>query len=152
MGFVSDQLANGRRFRLVNVYDDYSRECVLRVVDTTISGQRVARAIDQLSRPLHKTIVRDNWPEFTCKGMFFWAKRVGVKLRFIQPGKPTQNAYIESFNGKFRDECLNEHWFQTLAHARAIIQAWRKDHNEQRPHSMLGYQLPAEVAKQLRKS
>ena len=102
MDFVSDQLANGRRFRVLNVVDDFSRECVLQVVDTSISGQRVARALDQLDRLLPKTIVVDNGPEFTSKAMFFWAKRAKVKLHFIQSGKPTQNAFVESFNGKFR--------------------------------------------------
>ena len=79
-----------------------------------------------------------------------WAYENNVQLKLVQPGKPTQNAYIESFNGEFRDECLNEHWFQSLAHARVIIQTWRKDYNEQRPHSMLGYKTPAEAAEQLR--
>ena len=152
MDFVSDQLANGRRFRVLNVADDYSRECVQQVVDFSISGQRLARELDRLAahRPLPKAIVCDNGPEFTSKAMFFWAKERHIKLGFIQPGKPTQNAFVESFNGRLRDECLNEHWFHSLEHARAILRQWRQDYNEQRPHSMLGYKTPAEVAEELR--
>ena len=111
MDFVSDQLANGRRFRVLNVVDDFSREYVLKVVDFSISGHRVARELDRLSRKLPKTIVVDNGPEFTSKAMYFWAKKAGVKLHFIQPGKPTQNAFVESFNGKMRAYCLDLHWF-----------------------------------------
>ena len=110
--FVSDQLANGRRFRIFNLIDDFSRQCVGQIVDTSISGARLARYLDELSttRPLPRTLVLDNGPEFTSKAMFFWAKRTGVRLHFIQPGKPTQNAFAESFNGKFREYCLDLHW------------------------------------------
>ena len=103
--FVSDQQANRRRFRVLNVVDDFSRECVLQVVDFSISEQRLARELDQLAerRPLPNAIVCDNGPELTSKAMFFWSRQSGVKLHFIQPGKPTQNAFVESFNGKFRD-------------------------------------------------
>ena len=127
MDFVSDQQANGRRFRVLNVVDDFSRECVLQVVDFSISGQRLARELDRLAahRSLPKAIVCDNGPEFTSKAMFFWSRRSGVKLHFIQPGKPTQNAFVESFNGKFREYCLNLHWFATLEDARSTIDAWR---------------------------
>ena len=100
MDFVSDQLANGRRFRVLNVVDDFSRECVLQVVDLSISGQRLARELSHLGGRLPRTIVCDNGPELTSKAMFFWAREAGVKLHFIQPGKPTQNAFVESFNGK----------------------------------------------------
>jgi putative transposase len=144
LDFVSDQLANARRFRILNVIDDYSRECVLQVVDFSISGERVARELDQITRALPKTIVCDNGPEFTSKAMFFWATRNGVKLHFIQPGKPTQNAFVESFNGRFRDGCLNQQWFRDIDDARSIIKDWRKHYNEQRPHSSLGY-LPPKV-------
>src|SRR6056297_3072672 len=134
--FVSDQLANGRRFRVFNVVDDFSRECVLQIVDFSIGGERLARELDQLakSRRLAKKIVMDNGPELTGKAMFFWAKERGVKLHFIQPGKPTQNAFVESFNAKFRDYCLNLHWFATLADARSTIEDWRTHYNHVRPH------------------
>ena len=149
MDFVSDQLANGRRFRVLNVVDDYSREIVLQVVDFSISGERVARELDRLDRALPKTIVCDNGPEFTCKSMFFWAKRTGTKLHFIQPGKPTQNAFVESFNGKFRDYCLNLHWFASLIDARAIIENWQRHFNHVRPHSSLGRIPPAVFAERV---
>ena len=121
---MSGQLANGRRFRILNLIDDFSRQCVGQIVDTSISGARLARYLDELSttRPLPRTLVLDNGPEFTSKAMFCWARRTGVRLRFIQPGKPTQNAFVESFNGKFRECCLDLHWFGSLAGARAIIQ------------------------------
>jgi putative transposase len=105
MDFVSDQLANGRRFRVLNVVDDFSREYVVKVVDFSISGHIVARELDRISRTLPKPIVCDNGPEITSEAMYFWARRTGVKLHFIQPGKPTQRAFVESFNGKMRDHC-----------------------------------------------
>ncbi len=149
MDFVSDQLANGRRFRVLNIVDDYSREYVLQIVDFSISGERLARELDQLDRKLPKTIVCDNGPEFTCKAMFFWSKRVGVKLHFIQPGKPTQNAFVESFNGKFREYCLDLHWFASLEDARSTIEDWRRHYNHVRPHRSLGRIPPAVFAKQV---
>jgi len=150
MDFVSDQLANGRRIRVPNVVDDFSRECVLQVVDFSISGQRLARELGRLSdrRPLPKTIVCDNGPEFTSKAMFFWSKHTGVKLHFIQPGKPTQNAFVESFNGKFREYCLNLHWFASLEDTRATIDAWRNHYNHVRPHRSLGKKPPAVFARE----
>jgi putative transposase len=147
--FVSDQLANGRRFRILNLVDDFTRECVLQIVDFSISGQRLMRELDQLSRPLPKTIVCDNGPEFTCKAMFFWAKRTGVKLHFIQPGKPTQNAFIESFNGKFREYCLDLNWFASLEDARSTIDTWRSHYNHVRPHRSLGKKPPAVFAREV---
>lgn len=149
MDFVSDQLANGRRFRVLNVVDDFSRECVLQVVDTSISGRRVVRALDQLNRSLPKTIVVDNRPEFTCKAMFFWAKRADVKLHFIQPGKPMQNAFVESFNGKFRDYCLDLHWFASMEDARETIDIWRQHYNHVRPHRSLGNKPSAVFAQEV---
>lgn len=148
LDFVSDQLASGRRFRVLNIVDDYSRECVGQLVDVSISGARLARYLDQLSedRGLPGTIVCDNGPELTSKALFLWAQRTGVELHFIQPGKPTQNAFVESFNGKFRDACLNQHWFESLVHARELIEAWRTHYNHVRPHSSLGYQPPAVFA------
>jgi putative transposase len=144
MDFVSDQLANGRRFRVLNVVDDHTRECVLNIVDFSISGERVARALDEMreKRGLPTQIVMDNGPEFTSKAMFLWSQSSGVKLHFIQPGRPTQNAFVESYNGKFRDACLNEHWFVSIADARRIIESWRIHYNTVRPHSSLGNRTP----------
>jgi len=148
LDFVSDQLADGRRIRVLNVVDDYSRECVGQIVDTSISGHRVARFLTELDRPLPKTLVCDNGPEFTCKAMFFWAREQHVKLHFIQPGKPTQNAFVESFNGRFRESCLNQHWFMSVDDARQIINKWRHHYNHVRPHSSLDFQPPAVFAQQ----
>ncbi|MEM1111917.1 MAG: IS3 family transposase [Pseudomonadota bacterium] len=148
--FVSDQLANGRRFRVFNVVDDFSRECLLQVVDFSISGQRLTRELDHLSeqRGLPVRIVMDNGPELTSKAMFFWSKRTKVKLHFIQPGKPTQNAFVESFNGKFRDYCLDLHWFASLADAKEEIESWRNHYNHVRPHRSLGKKPPAVFARE----
>lgn len=152
MDFVMDALGSGRRIKILTVVDDCTKEAIDLIADFGISGEYVTRILDQAARfrGYPNAIRTDQGPEFTGKALDQWAYERGVQLKLIQPGKPTQNAYIESFNGKFRDECLNEHWFQSLAHARAIIQAWKKDYNEQRPHSMLNYQTPAEVAEQLR--
>lgn len=148
--FVHDQLSCGRRFRVLNVVDDYSRECVGQLIDVSISGQRLARYLDQLAeqRSVPTTIVCDNGTELTSKAMFFWSQSRGVKLHFIQPGKPTQNAFVESFNGKFRDSCLNQQWFRDLFEARRVINKWREHYNNVRPHSSLGYLPPAVFAKQ----
>lgn len=148
LDFVSDQLACGRRFRVLNVVDDFTRECVGQLADLSISGARMARFLDELAqiRGLPKSIVCDNGTEMTSKAMFFWSRAKGVPLNFIQPGKPTQNAFVESFNGKFRDSCLNQHWFRSLTEARSIIDEWRVHYNEVRPHSSLGYQPPSVFA------
>ena len=148
MGFVSDQLASGRRFRVLNIVDDFSRESVAQVVDFSISGARVARELDRLGRPFPKTIVFDNGPEFTSKAMFFWSKQTGAKLHFIQPGKPTQNAFVESFNGKFRAYCLDLNWFASLEDARSTIEHWRQHYNHVRPHRSLGKKPPAVFARE----
>lgn len=150
MDFVSDQLANGRRFRTLNVVDDYSREMVGQLVSVSISGRQVARFLSQLieTRKAPHSIVCDNGTEFTSKAMFFWSKETSVKLSFIQPGKPTQNAFVESLNGKFRNECLNQHWFRTMEEARYEIDNWREHYNHVRPHSSLNYLSPVEFAKQ----
>jgi putative transposase len=150
LDFVSDQLANGRRFRVLNVVDDFTCECVLQIVDFSISGQRLARELDRLTehRPLAKTVVCDNGPELTSKALYFWSQRTGVNLHFIQPGKPTQNAFVESFNGKFRDYCLNLHWFASLADARSTIDGWRAHYNHVRPHRSLGKKPPAVFARE----
>ena len=151
LDFVSDQLANGRRFRILNVVDDYTRECVGQLVDVSISGAYMARYLTELGkvRGLPKTIVCDNGTEMTSKAMFFWSKEAGTKLHFIQPGKPTQNAFVESFNGKFRDSCLNQYWFRDLDDARHIINGWRKHYNEVWTQSSLGYHPPAVFARQV---
>jgi putative transposase len=148
MDFVSDSLEYGRRLKCLTIVDDFTKESVDIVLDHGIGGAYVTRVLDQVSqfRGLPKVIRTDQGPEFTGKALDQWAYERGVALRLIQAGKPTQNAYIESFNGKFRDECLNEHWFRSLAEARAIVAAWRKDYNQHRPHSALEYQTPAEFA------
>lgn len=138
--FVRDTLADGRVFRGFTVVDDFTRECLAIEVDHSLPGDRVARTLERLSkeRGLPKTIVCDNGPEFQGQVLDFWAHRHGVTLSFIQPGKLVQNAFIESFNGKLRDECLNESYFTSLSDARSTIELWRRDYNETRPHSSLG--------------
>lgn len=150
MDFVSDQLSNGRRFRVLNLLDDYSREVIDQLVSFSISGQQVARFLDQAieSRGKPATVVCDNSTEFTSKAMFFWSQAAKIKLGFIQPGKPTQNAFVESLNGKFRNECLNQHWFRSLDDARTQVDAWRYQYNHVRPHSSLNYLTPFVFAEQ----
>jgi len=146
MDFVSDSFSDGRKFRSLNIVDDYSRECLVTEVDTSIPGARVVRVLERLRerRGLPEVMVMDNGPEFAGKALDAWAYQRGVNLQFIEPGKPVQNAFIESFNGRFRDECLNEHWFISLEDARRKIEAWREDYNQVRPHSSLGNQTPQE--------
>jgi putative transposase len=146
MDFVSDSLTDGRKFRSLNIVDDFNRESLTTEVDTSLPGARVVRVLERLreQRGLPEVLVMDNGPEFTGRALDVWAYERGVRLHFIEPGKPVQNAFIESFNGKFRDECLNEHWFITLAEARQTIEAWRRDYNEVRPHSSLGNRTPKE--------
>jgi putative transposase len=146
--FVSDSLEHGRRLKCLTIVDDYTKEAIDIPVDHGISGEYVTRVLDRVGqfRGLPQVIRTDQGPEFTGNALDRWAYRNRVTLRLIQAGKPTQNAYVESFNGKFRDECLNEHWFRSLAEAREIIGAWRADYNQRRPHSALGYQTPAEFA------
>jgi len=148
MDFQHDALSSGRRLRCLNIVDGFSRECPVIEVDSSIPGARVVRVLDRLAetRGLPREIVVDNGPELTGKALDEWAYRNGVRLHFIEPGKPIQNAFIESFNGRFRDECLNEHWFTSLEDARRTIEAWRIDYNTQRPHSSLGYLTPVEFA------
>ena len=146
LDFMSDQLADYRRFRILNIVDDYSKFCPGQIVDLSIPGARLARFLDQLA-PLHglpEEIVLDNGPEGTSRALFEWSERRGVRLRFIEPGKPVQNAFVESFNGRFRDECLNQHWFHSIGHARQEIARWRHHYNSERPHSALGYRSPIE--------
>lgn len=146
--FMQDTLADGRRFRTLNVLDIVTRECLAIEVDTSLPGQRVVRLLAQLLlwRGAPKRITLDNGPEFTGQALDAWAYHQGVALDFIDPGKPMQNGYLESFNGKFRDECLNLHWFRCLADARRIIEDWRISYNTERPHSALGGRTPTESA------
>ena len=154
MDFVMDALSNGRRIKCLNIVDDCTKEAVDIVVDHSITGHYVVRVLEQAARfrGLPAAIRTDQGPEFTGKALDQWAYRNGVELKLIQPGKPMQNGYVESFNGKFRDECLNEHWFVSLAQAQAIIGAWRRDYNEFRPHSSLDDLTPAEFAARCRAS
>lgn len=148
MDFVSDSLYNGRRFRTLTIVDDLSKECPVLEVDHSLTGQRVVRVLERVSltRGLPDVITVDNGPEFISKALDIWAFDNNVKLHFIQPGKPTQNAYIGSFNGKFRDECLNEHVFVGLHDAQRKIEAWRLDYNTTRPHRSLKQLTPEEFA------
>lgn len=148
MDFVSDQLATGRRFRCLTMTDLYTHESPVLEVDVSLTGFRVSQVLDRLkeTRKLPKAIVCDNGTEFTSKAMDQWAFTNRVDLKFIQPGKPNQNAYCESFNARLRDECLNTQWFNTLAEAKDNIEEWRKEFNEQRPHSSLNYKTPKQFA------
>ena len=148
MDFVMDALASGRRIKCLTCVDDFTKECLTITAAFGISGVQVTRILDSIAlfRGYPATIRTDQGPEFTCRALDQWAFEHGVELRLIQPGKPTQNGFIESFNGRFRDECLNEHWFSDILHARKIINDWRQDYNESRPHSSLNYQTPAEFA------
>lgn len=148
MDFVSDGLADGRRIRCLTIVDDCTRECLAIEVDTSITGTRVKKVLEQLAdtRGLPRSITVDHGPEFEGQVLDAWAYAANVQLSFIRPGKPNENAYIESFNGKFRDECLNEHWFVTMEQARRVIEAWRIEYNTERPHSSLGELTPNEYA------
>jgi putative transposase len=149
MDFVSDQLALGRRFRTLNIIDDKSRECLSIEVGTSLTGTQVVRVLDRLiqlrGRP--DVIVMDNGPEFASHAMADWSMKMGVKLHFIRPGKPTENAFAESFNSIFRRECLNEHWFLDMADARATVESWRTRYNDRRPHGSLGKLSPTEYSR-----
>ena len=146
MDFVHDRLATGRRFKCFTMTDPCSKEVPVIAVDLSIGGERVCRILDRLfaGRPLPEALILDNGPEFSGNALDAWAGQRGVTLHFIQPGKPVQNAFIESFNGKFRDECLNEHWFLTLQEAQIVIEAWRREYNEDRTHSTIGDMTPME--------
>jgi putative transposase len=148
MDFVMDSLANARRLKCLTVADDFTHESVDITVDHGISGGYVVRVLEQAARfrGYPRAIRTDGGPEFTSRVFLGWAHARGIEHILIEPGRPTQNAYIESFNGKFRDECLNEHWFETLAQARAEIAMWRRDYNEVRPHSSCNRMPPAKFA------
>jgi putative transposase len=149
MDFVSDALADGRRFRILVVVDDFTRECLCLVADTSLSGRRVARELDAVivSRGRPVTIVSDNGTELTSMAILRWSQETSVDWHYIAPGKPTQNAFAESFNGRLRDELLNETLFASLAHAREALTAWKHDYNTVRPHSGLGNLPPAVYAR-----
>ena len=151
LDFVHDQFANGRRFRILNVVDDVTKECLGAIPDTSISGRRVARELTTIIAERGKPgmIVSDNGTEFTCNAMLGWCRDMNVNWHFIAPGKPMQNGFVESFNGRMRDELLNETLFFDLDHARQAIGAWTADYNLQRPHSSLGYLTPAAFAANL---
>ena len=148
LDFVSDQFANGRRFRVLNIVDDATKECLGAIPDTSISGRRVARELTSIVTRRGKpgSIVSDNGTEFTCNAMLAWCKDNAIDWHFIAPGKPIQNAFVESFNGRMRDELLNETMFFSLDDARSKIAEWVADYNDERPHSSLKYQTPAAYA------
>jgi putative transposase len=148
MDFVTDSFITGGRFRTLAIVDDYSRECPAIEVDTSLGGRRVVGVLERLSeiRGLPEVITIDNGPEFAGRALDEWAYRRDVKLNFIRPGKPVENAFAESFIGRLRDECLNTNWFFSLKHARDLIEYWRQDYNEVRPHSSLKGATPKEYA------
>lgn len=151
MDFVADQLADGRRFRALTVVDIFTRECLAIEVGQSLKGEDVVRVLNRLQtdRGVPKRLLCDNGAEFTSQMMDLWAYQNGVQMDFSRPGKPTDNAFVESFNGTFRRECLNAHWFASLADAKQTIEAWRREYNESRPHRGLGERSPAEFACQL---
>ena len=146
LDFVSDQFTDGRRFRILTVVDDCTRECLALLADTSLSGVRVARELDRLiaERGKPKMIVSDNGTEFTSNTILTWTEKTVVEWHYIAPGKPMQNGFIESFNGRLRDELLNETLFSSLAQAKAALASWRADYNTSRPHSQIGWRTPAE--------
>ena len=148
LDFVSDQMTDGRRFRILAVVDDCTRECLALVPDTSLSGARVARELDAIMvrRGRPTGIVSDNGTELTSNAILGWADRTGVRWHYIAPGKPQQNGLVESFNGRMRDEVLNDTLFRSLSHARLVLAAWRRDYNEERPHSRLGWMTPTAFA------
>jgi len=151
LDFVSDAFTDGRRFRVLTVVDDHTRECLALVADTSLSGRRVVRELDAIitrrGKPL--TVVSDNGTEFTSMAILRWSQDRQIDWHYIAPGKPMQNGFIESFNGSFRDECLNETLFSSLPEARDRISAWKEDYNKHRPHSSLGNLTPNEFATKL---
>ena len=147
LDFVSDALTDGRRLRILAVVDDFTRECLCLIADTSLSGKRVARELDALiaRRGTPLMVVSDNGTELTSMAILRWSQDRQVAWHYIAPGKPQQNGFVESFNGRLRDECLNETPFTSLAHARAVLAAWQRDNNEVRPHSALGGRAPASI-------
>lgn len=151
MDFVFDRIGGGRPIKSLAIVDDATHEAVVIVPAHSISGWHVVRILERIGahRDLPKIIRTDNGKEFCGKAMLSWAHERSIALRLIEPGKPNQNAYVESFNGRLRDECLNEHWFTSLAHAQVVIEAWRREYNEERPKKSQGRLTPAQYAKQL---
>ena len=151
MDFMSDATERRGRLKVLTVVDDYTRECLAIEVDTSLPGFRVVQVLGRLAkmRGLPEEIQMDNGPEFTSRVLDVWAHRHGVKLIYIEPGKPMQNPYVESFNGKFRDECLNQYWFMNVIEAKQIIERWRQEYNQVRPHSSLGNVPPVEFARRV---
>lgn len=151
MDFVFDRIASGRVLKCLAIVDDATHEAVAVIPEHSIGGEHLTRLMDEVcARRGKPAIIRtDNGKEFTGKAMLTWAHRNGVSLRLIDPGKPNQNAYVESFNGRFRDECLNDQWFTSLHHAKVVIRAWTREYNEERPKKALGGLTPAAYAKQL---
>jgi putative transposase len=154
LDFMSDALSRGRRIRVLSILDTCTREALAIEVNTSLPSASVIRVLEQVisERGQPAEIVMDNGPELTSRRLDQWADERGIRLRFIEPGKPVQNAVMESFNGRLRDECLNQHWFTSLADARRLVEDWRLDYNEVRPHSSLGYRTPKEVHQQLIRS
>jgi putative transposase len=150
--FVFDRIASGRALKCLTIVDDATHESIAVVTEHSMGGNHLTRVLDGICAQRGKPAVirSDNGKEFTGKAMLNWSHRNGVALRLIEPGKPNQNAYIESFNGRLRDECLNEHWFTSLAHARVVIESWRREYNEERPKAVLDGLTPAEYARRLR--
>ena len=151
MDFVADQLQDGTRFRSLTIVDVYTREAVAIAVGQSLKGDDVVRTLNQLkfSRGVPKVLFCDNGSEFTSHAMDLWAYQNGAKIDFSRPGKPTDNAFVESFNGTFRSECLNIHWFLDLKEARQLIEAWRREYNDSRPHASLDDRTPSEFASQI---
>lgn len=150
LDFVSDAFTDGRRFRILAVVDDFTRECLTLVPDTSLSGIRVSRELDATiaRRGKPHTVVSDNGTELTSTAILRWCQDSGIDWHYIAPGKPQQNGFVESFNGRLRDECLNEHLFSTLSEAKAVLADWRDDYNQVRPHSSLSNQTPIAFARQ----
>lgn len=151
MDYVFDRIASGRAIKCLAIVDDATHEAVAVIPEHAIGGDNLVRLLGEVCMRRGKPAVirTDNGKEFTSRAMLTWAHRHGIALRLIEPGKPNQNAYIESFNGRLRDECLNEHWFTSLHHARAVIRVWAREYNEERPKKALGGLTPAEYARQL---
>ena len=151
MDFIHDSISNGRKFKNLTIVDDYTKECPLILAETSITGKRVAEELDKLKEKigLPKEITVDNGPEFISNALDEWAYKNGVRLYFITPGEPTENPFIESFNGKFRDECLSMNWFLDIRHAKEVIERWRIEYNTERPHSSLDYLTPSEFVAKL---
>jgi transposase InsO family protein len=152
MDFVFDRVSGGRQLKILGIVDDATTESVATHAEHALGGNHLVRVLERICRDRgYPTIIRtDNGKEFTGRAMLEWAHEHGVKLRLIEPGKPNQNAYIESFNSRFRDECLNEHWFFNLRHARLLIERWRREYNEERPKRALGGMTPSQYAQQMK--